>query len=185
MTSILDLKRSLSQDVMPIPADKNRTAAVLLLLIDKPEIEIIFTQRSSFVQNHKQQVSFPGGAVEDEDADLFHTALRESCEEIHVCSDSIKFVGSLPIFKTHYGLNIYPFVASVKSHEINSMHANEEVDAIFTVPLDWLRSEENWYLQDYLSPEGMHRQIVFYQPYQGYQIWGITAAILHDFLKIA
>jgi len=158
---------------------------VLLLLIDKPELELIFTQRSKFVQNHKHQVSFPGGAAEPGDSNLFHTALRETCEEIHICSNPINYLGSLPTFKTHYGLDIYPFVASIQPQMVKDMEANDEVETIFTVPLAWLRSKRNWYLQDYQSSDGKVRKVIFYQLYQGYQIWGITATILHSFLGIA
>ncbi|NMC46488.1 MAG: CoA pyrophosphatase [Chloroflexi bacterium] len=185
MNSIADLKQTLDQKVAPIPSDRSKSAAVLLLLIDKPEPELIFTQRSSFVHNHKHQVSFPGGAVEPEDVDLFHTAMRETCEEIHVCPDMIRYLGSLPIFTTHYGLDIYPFVASIQPQAIKDMEANDEVETIFTVTLTWLQSKRNWYLQDYQSPDGRVQKVIFYQSYQGFQIWGITAAILHEFLNLS
>ena len=48
-----------------------RKAAVLLpLLCDGDQWHLLFIRRTELVQDHKGQVSFPGGAFEPEDADL-------------------------------------------------------------------------------------------------------------------
>jgi len=39
----------------------NRTAAVLVPVLDKPEPEILLTVRSELLLQHPGQVSFPGG----------------------------------------------------------------------------------------------------------------------------
>ena len=58
-------------------------AAVLFPLFRaNGEYGVLFTQRTQTVENHKGQISFPGGAVEAEDGSLEETALREAHEEI-------------------------------------------------------------------------------------------------------
>lgn len=179
-----DLESRLQDHHVASPDNVEKNAAVLLLLVDKPDIEIVFTQRSDFVQNHKNEVSFPGGAYEREDKYLYHTALRETCEEIHICSDRIQYLGTLNPIETHYGLFINPFVASIHRPVMERARPNDEVKAIFTIPLFWLMNKNNWEYRNYQTNSGLARKVIFYQPYQGFTVWGITAQILRDFINI-
>ena len=56
----------------------NRTAAVLVPVLDKPEPEILLTVRSELLMQHPGQVSFPGGSVDRSDSSAVYTALREA-----------------------------------------------------------------------------------------------------------
>lgn len=159
------------------------TAAVLILLIEKHEIEVVFTQRSEFVRNHKNEVAFPGGAYEKEDKTLYHTALRETCEEISICSNTVHFMGALNSFTTHYDLVIYPYVASIDNETFLSAHPDEEVTAIFSIPLGWLMDAGNWEYRPYQSGT-QKRDVIFYHAYQGYTVWGMTARILQNFIEL-
>ncbi len=174
---------NLSQEKYPHTADALQ-AAVLLLLIEREEVEIVLTQRSKFVHNHRNEVAFPGGAYESMDGDLYQTALRESCEEINLCASNIQFLGSLEKYQTHYGLDIFPFVASIDEKELQRFRPNEEVESIFTIPLKWLKDPNNWEYRDYTSPrDGIRHKVIFYKPYWDYVVWGITARILQGFLS--
>ena len=46
-----------------------RTAAVLVGVIDQSTPEIVLTVRSRHLKNHPGQISFPGGAADDEARD--------------------------------------------------------------------------------------------------------------------
>ncbi|MFL2700452.1 MAG: NUDIX hydrolase [Gammaproteobacteria bacterium] len=64
-----------------------RKAGVLILLIkesEDDEYKILFTKRSTKLKSHAGEVSFPGGKWEENDIDLYQTALRESMEEINL-----------------------------------------------------------------------------------------------------
>jgi len=158
-------------------------AAVLILLIEKQNIEVVFTQRSAFVRNHKNEVAFPGGAYEKADTTLYRTALRETCEEISVCSSAVQFIGSLDPFTTHYNLEIFPYIASIDEKTFLSARPDEEVTAIFSIPLCWLMEHRNWEFRNYRS-ENTVREVIFYQPYNGYTVWGMTAGILQNFIEV-
>lgn len=180
--TIRDIKEYFDQTEPFAVPSRNPAAAVLILLVDKPVVEVVFTKRSSFVRNHKNEVAFPGGAYEKGDTTLYNTALRETCEEIAVCSNAVHFIGALDPFTTHYNLEIYPYIASIKRSTLETAHPDEEVTAIFSIPLGWLMDQVNWKYQPYKSGNE-ERNIIFYQPYKGYTVWGMTAAILQNFIN--
>ncbi len=64
-------------------------AAVLILVYERNgEAHVLFTERTDQVEHHKGQVSFPGGASDDNDDSLEKTALRETYEEIGVRAEA-------------------------------------------------------------------------------------------------
>lgn len=71
-------------------------AAVLLLLSDTDEPDLLFTERSPYLRRHAGQISFPGGGYEDGDADAAATALRETHEEVGLEPEQITVIGQLP-----------------------------------------------------------------------------------------
>ena len=74
-----------ARHVQEIPKKALRAAAVLILVIDRPQaLTVLFTQRTAQLTDHAGQISFPGGRVEDHDPTVEHTALRETGEETGV-----------------------------------------------------------------------------------------------------
>ena len=59
---------------------------------------MILTKRSSSLSQHPGQVAFPGGRIEDSDADAVAAALREAWEEIALPPDAVEVLGQLPVF---------------------------------------------------------------------------------------
>ena len=87
----LNVLRSPNQDL----SRPNRTAAILVPIIDKPELEILLTVRSNLLLQHPGQVSFPGGAVDRKDSSAVSTALREAEEEIGLHISQVSPIGFL------------------------------------------------------------------------------------------
>jgi NUDIX domain len=57
---------------------------VLLVLLDgSREPALVLTRRSASLSKHAAEISFPGGHVEEQDASLVETALREAFEELY------------------------------------------------------------------------------------------------------
>jgi 8-oxo-dGTP pyrophosphatase MutT (NUDIX family) len=74
-----------------------RTAAVLVLLTDGPSgVEVLLIERASGLRDYPNELSFPGGAWEEADADPAATALREASEEIGLNPASVDIKGLLP-----------------------------------------------------------------------------------------
>ena len=86
-------------------------AAVVILIINDNQKQIVFTKRTNLLKNHPNQISFPGGAYEKKDKTLSCTATREVEEEIGVKIDQIEIVKQLNPQDVRTGFQIYPFVA--------------------------------------------------------------------------
>src|SRR5258705_13249898 len=60
-----------------------RPAAVLVPVVNRESgLTVLFTRRTSHLNDHAGQISFPGGRSEPGDAGAAETALREAAEEI-------------------------------------------------------------------------------------------------------
>lgn len=181
--SIEYIQAKISQTIPTIKEGQKNLAAVQMILVENANFEVILTKRSIFVQNHKNEISFPGGAVEKGDGNIYQTALRETCEEINICKRSIRFLGSLDPFVTHYGLEIYPFIGSISEFEFMQAAPNWEVQEIFTIPLEWFFYAGNLETKIIESGIGVQRKVSMYKTYHDHLVWGITAEIIKDFIQ--
>src|SRR5690606_690214 len=90
-----------------IEGTKLRDAAVLIPVVDDgEEARVIFTQRTTTMRKHSGQIAFPGGAVDDDDADVEEAAMREAEEEISLDRRFVEPVGRLPQYKALSGFCI-------------------------------------------------------------------------------
>ena len=70
-----------SREKRVLPPDGLITAAVLVpLYIKDGRSHVLLTERSEFVEHHRGEISFPGGKVDESDADFQSCALRETSE---------------------------------------------------------------------------------------------------------
>ncbi|GIU28023.1 CoA pyrophosphatase [Shewanella sp. MBTL60-007] len=153
-----------------------RQAAVLIALYERgQELELILTRRPIHLRAHPGQISFPGGKVERSDPSHQFTALREAEEEIGLLRSNVEVIGALPAHKTFTGFEITPFVGIVKQ-PFDPILDPGEVDEYFTVPLSFLLKRYNRHTQHF-KRKGRQYPVHFI-PYQGYFIWGATAAMI-------
>ena len=169
------LKLNVLRDTARNPSRPNRTAAVLVPILDKPEPEILLTVRSEFLPQHPGQVSFPGGAVDRTDRSAISTALREAEEEIGLDFSQVSPLGFLDRVDTNSDYRVLPVVALVRSSFVWKPDYRE-VSEVFTVPLK-LAVNRNEYSHVEVVHEGK-TIVVSSLHWQGHRIWGITAAIL-------
>ena len=163
------------ETVLP-PDRKLRQAGVLVAVsLEGKEPSVFLTKRSSALKHHPGQIAFPGGKVDDTDADVTAAALREAREEIGLPEGSTRVLGQMPCHETVTGFMVTPVVALVET-PFNVSPEPGEVEEVFTAPLAHLMNPEN-YLIESRRWRGS-RRYYFTVPYGPYYIWGATARIL-------
>jgi len=180
---IEDIKYKLNLLNSEKPSGRPQASVLIAILnygkfIQSPEL--IYTQRSSHLSTHSGEVSFPGGKADESDPSLFGTALRESNEEMNLDSKDVTKLGKLNYLISRHKIEVNPFVASID--EPQKLKPNEEIQEIFTVPLDFLLDPAN------IKRETIERQGGVWQvptwTIKDQKIWGLTAMITVNFLNV-
>ncbi|MEC3911131.1 CoA pyrophosphatase [Sphingobium sp. CR2-8] len=150
-------------------------AAVLVAITDRPEPGLILTQRSSALRKHAGQIAFPGGRVDDGDADEIAGALREAQEEIALPPAQVDVIGTSDRYHTFTGFDIVPVLGVIPPDL--PLHAQEsEVAEWFELPLAYALDPANRMRREIEFAGAMRH---YYEiMWEGRRIWGITAAIL-------
>lgn len=155
-------------------------AAVLVAITDRAEPGLILTQRSATLRKHAGQIAFPGGRVDEGDADEIVAALREAREEIALPPHRVEIIGTSDRYHTFTGFDIVP-VLGVVPPDLPLVPQEGEVDEWFEMPLAFALDPANR-LRKAAEWKGATRH--YYEiHWEGRRIWGITAAILANLSK--
>lgn len=158
------------------PAQGTRPSAVLLPLVNRSGTpHMVLTRRSAKLNNHRGEISFPGGRVEDgenhEDA-----ALREAHEEIALSPQHVRTLGVLDLVTTRVSNStITPIVGAVDTEPKFSAHA-AEVERILTLPLTELVRADTYRHEFWTTPFG-EITIHFFE-LDDETVWGATGNLL-------
>jgi len=186
-SDILPARRLAAEQGTPLDIagqPKAMTAAAVLvpLVVRDDGLTVLLTQRTAHLIHHGGQISFPGGRVEDEDADAESAALRETEEEIGLPRDKIDVIGRLDDYITVTGFHIVPVVGLL--HPPLEFDPDDfEVAEIFEVPLSFIMDPANHQRHSRVMPSGDKRW--FYAlPYDERYIWGATAGMLVNLYEV-
>lgn len=159
-------------------------AAVLILVCTGAgEPRVVFTERTHQVEHHKGQISFPGGACDEEDESIEVTALRETFEEIGVDPTDVRILGQLDDMVTVSNFRVTPFVGAVTCETTYNYRVNDdEVASVVEVPLGHLLDEQNMELE--VRQHNGREVLVPAFAYEGHRIWGATARMLHQLIEL-
>lgn len=166
------------------PRSDERISAVMGLLAQGPRgAEILLTRRSASLSNHRGEISFPGGRV-DEGESIVDAALRETWEEVGIPSSQVGIIGELSPLSTFVSRSyIVPVIASIDGKSDLRLSTNE-VDRAFWIPLVELTqadtfTQEIWTFE--LSAETGERPMYFFF-LDDETVWGATARMLFELL---
>jgi 8-oxo-dGTP pyrophosphatase MutT (NUDIX family) len=155
-----------------------RPAAVLVpIVLREPELAVLLTERTAHLKSHAGQIAFPGGKIDDGDADAVVAALRETEEETGLERSFIEPIGFLDGYVTRTSYKVVPVVALVRPG-FTLRPTADEVSDVFEVPLRFLMSAEN-HAQHSLNWKGKTR-FYYAMPYGERYIWGATAGMIHN-----
>lgn len=164
----------------PHPQACEAKAAVLMLLSDRDNPDLVFTERSTGLRNHAGQISFPGGRRDAGDLDSAHTALREANEEIGLAPQAVRVLGQLPPARVPIGsYQVAPVVGLWSGSEPISAHSPAEVASV-----------QRWTISELAEPS--HR-VTFVHPrgttgpawvFGEMFLWGFTAHLVDRLLTL-
>lgn len=177
-----------------------RSAVLIPLVQIDGAWHILFEVRSFNMRKQPGDISFPGGKIDETDRTPCEAALRETYEELGVDPKTVKVIGQLSPYVASPAFVVYPFVGVVELEQVKNI-SKDEVDEIFTVPLDWLlmhspymhlisvepKPGEDFPFEKIMNGQqynwrGREMEEWFFE-YENYTIWGLTARILKYFLE--
>lgn len=147
---------------------------------------ILFTVRSLSLNHHKGEVCFPGGKMDDIDENnVIKCALRESNEEIGISSESVEILGTLSPITINKNLNyaVHSVITYCGDLDPSSLQFNlDEVSEVIHFSIQKL-CDTSIFSRSVLKRATCSYVVPEYN-LEGYRIWGLTALILYQALKI-
>jgi len=165
------------------------------------EKHLLYEKRSANLNSQPGEVCFPGGKLELNE-NSYEAAIRETCEEIGVDESSIEILGEIQKIVTPFNLIINCYVGIIKDYDESKLKLNpDEVENIFTIPLDYLMNNEG---REYtiesklIVPDDFPYHMiqngdaynwktgsypVIFIEHDDHIVWGITARITRNFIR--
>ena len=132
---------------------------------------LLFTKRAAGLGQHAGQMSFPGGAIEADDAGPLAASLRETREEIGIQAEELEIWTPLPSQPVLDSWMIHPYAAWWKKPR--ELKPNpDEVEAIIIAPLKSLYAQHR--ADCWMIPDPM---LSCRYELGGETLWGATARI--------
>lgn len=176
----LRLAMSPPRDIVTAAPAGLRPASVLLLCDPStPGVPLLFVLRSDELRHHPGQIAFPGGGAEPSDADVVETALREAGEELGIQRDSVEVLGLLSPFSTVVSGRWLTPVVGIQRGPIELRTDDFEIAEWFRIDIADLMVATHSVRE--IERNGMRGRVHYYEA-SDRLIWGVTGAILHEFL---
>ena len=153
----------------------------MLVYPKEGEPHLLLNKRSESVEDHKGEVSFPGGRMDEGDGTLLDTALREAHEEVGVRPEDVRVLRSLENVDTSTGYLVSPFLGAIPEgypFVVSTVEVAELVEVPVAALLDGSTIRDETRIED---------GVLVSRPnyaYDGHLIWGATARIVTDLLEL-
>ena len=172
-----------SRELEALQEANARESAVLLLISffsSRPSFYLI--ERQGYDGPHSGQISLPGGKKEEADFDFWHTALRETTEELGIEGEHIMPVGELTkLFIPVSRFWVHPKVG-ILNNEVQFSPNNREVKRILNPAISDLFDVTK--REELLVGTGMQKFRAPAFVMENSLVWGATAMILSEFSEL-
>lgn len=179
-------KRPSASSVKASSKDPKMSAVLLLLYSKQDEAHFILIQRPEYEGTHGGQVSFPGGKQEKNES-LKETALRETNEEIGICTEEIQILGELTqVYIPPSNFLVSPFIGFIDNPP-RFLPDSKEVEDIVEVKVadllnDAFIKQKKIQVTKY-TDQPMYIEVPYFD--LNYKtVWGATAVILSEFRQL-
>jgi 8-oxo-dGTP pyrophosphatase MutT (NUDIX family) len=164
--------------------DNARRSAVMIFLSNDKDLTITYIKRASHPQDpHSGQIGFPGGSMEDRDASLLDTAIRESHEELGINRSSYKILGALsPLYVYVSNFFLQPYIA-YSTTPLSYILQKSEVDEVIEIPFDEFYKNDIIKRKDYKVRSSLIENMPYYD-LQPHVLWGATAMITAELIYL-
>jgi len=175
-------------DVAHVEPPPRRAAVAVVLRVDtdreEPVVEVLFIKRAEYEGDPwSGHVAFPGGRHEPGDESLWHTAARETREEIglDLLADG-RLLGALdevfPRSQRIPSMVVRPYVAIASPAQ--ALVLSDEVAATFWVPVRRLTAPDAS-VTSTVRAHGLELRVPSFV-HDGHTIWGMTERVLRQLL---
>lgn len=177
-----------------------KTAVMILIREDyNGDSKIILEKRALSLKRQPGDICFPGGRI-DGDETPQNCAIRECCEELNIKEDEIKVIGEMNPFITPYGMIMYIFIGKIKV--LPKYPSKAEVHRLYEISIEKLINSNPIIVEEVLTsvkPDNFPYELIYnekeykfskkninqyFYKFDDFTIWGYTARILNEFIKI-
>ncbi|KAI8611433.1 hypothetical protein BC830DRAFT_657831 [Chytriomyces sp. MP71] len=126
--------------------DRTKRAGVLIaLVLDKEtdQVHVILTKRSLQLRTHAGEVALPGGRMDEQDADIAATALREAHEEIGLHPDHVDILSYHDPAISLHKLVVTPVCGIIKDSLLSSSAAPSKASATVSTLASSISKDED------------------------------------------
>ncbi|MDR5589989.1 CoA pyrophosphatase [Christiangramia sp. SM2212] len=168
-----------------IPSKNPHEAGVMAVFYPDNDCDtrMVLILRKTYKGVHSNQVGFPGGRVEEEDADLEATALRETEEEVGIPRNEIVVLKKLTrLYIPPSNFWVQPYFGIM--HKTPEMIAQEsEVEAILEVKLSEFLDENSLITENLSTSYAEDIEVPAYR-LNGHVVWGATGMMLSEIREL-
>jgi 8-oxo-dGTP pyrophosphatase MutT (NUDIX family) len=164
-------------------SNAKKSGVLILFYLKDNEPHIVLIQRPEYDGTHSGQIALPGGKIEEDDKDIFHTALREANEEVGIVMQDVEVVGKLTdMFIPVSNFLVTPVIGFI-DYLPNFIPNEREVAEVIDLKLSHLTAVDELILNQVQLTNGLKMEVPSFEFNQKI-VWGATAVILNELRHI-
>jgi 8-oxo-dGTP pyrophosphatase MutT (NUDIX family) len=199
---IIDIEKIFAERIPKVLGDYECYSVLVPLIKKEGKLNLLFEVRSPGLKKQPGEVCFPGGRIEPHESGA-QCAEREASEELGVSRDAIKIIAQLDTIHAYSNFALYSFLGEIDFDKLALAEINKkEVESVFFIPLsEFIENEPFIYKMEVFPSIGDDFPYEMINLTGGYNwskgkyevpiyrfgekvVWGLTARIIHNLVKI-